>query len=550
MIKRVLFLNIVVIILLVSGFTFAGTVSLPQTGQTTKFAAGDDGDIQAGEAWPIPRFTDNGDGTVTDNLTGLMWLKNANCIATSYPGFDTDGTTGDGAVTWQHALDFVAGINNGTYLNCGAGHTDWRLPNINELESLFNASGGGTSAWLNYFQGINNVQNYYYWSSTTRAGTPDAAWVFEMWLDFLGFIGKTNPVFAWPVRGTTAPPAQLWRTGQTTTYSTGDDGDLQKGVAWPSPRFTVNGDCVTDNLTGLTRPKVPNGGGIWQAALDYANGLSLCGYTDWRLPNRKELRSLINYGQYSTDVWLNSQGFDNVFGGYHWSSTTMADSVARAWIVDMYGGYTGGNSKTFSSGVWPVRIESTSSYFDTVQKTYIGYYQRPADPGGLIYWAGRLDSSGGNLTDIIEAFANSAESQALYGTINSSNISTVVNGIYNALFGRDAETEGLNWYINGFNSGQYTPATIMLNVLYGAQNEDLQSVNNKLTAANLFTRTIDPELDGSNFQVTYAGNGDVIAARNFLNFVTWNPVTVPTQDETTLYMQTNIANPGDPILNP
>jgi len=189
-------------------------------------------------------------------------------------------------------------------------------------------------------------------------------------------------------------------------------------------------------------------------------------------------------------------------------------------------------------------------YFDTVQKTYIGYYQRPADPGGLIYWEERLDATGGNLTEIIEAFANSAESQALYGTINSSNISTVVNSIYNTLFGRDAEIEGLNWYVNGFNSGQYTPATIMLNVLYGAQNEDLQSVNNKVTAANLFTRTIDPELDGNNFQVTYAGEGDAIAGRNFLASVTSDPTTVPTQYETTAYMKSNIADPGDPILNP
>jgi hypothetical protein len=201
---------------------------------------------------------------------------------------------------------------------------------------------------------------------------------------------------------------------------------------------------------------------------------------------------------------------------------------------------------SFQSNAYP----APPSYFDTVQKTYIGYYQRAADPGGLIYWAGRLDSSGGNLTDIIEAFANSAESQALYGTINSSNISTVVNGIYNALFGRNAEAEGLSYYENGFNSGQFTAATIMLNVLYGAQNEDLQSINNKLTAANLFTRTIDPELDGTDFQATYAGDSDAIAGRNFLNFVTWNSVTVPTQDETTLYMQNQIADPGDPILNP
>jgi hypothetical protein len=88
----------------------------------------------------------------------------------------------------------------------------------------------------------------------------------------------------------------------------------------------------------------------------------------------------------------------------------------------------------------------------------------------------------------------------------------------------------------------------MLNVLNGAQNEDLQSVNNKLTAANLFTRTIDPELDGSNFRVTYAGAGDVIAARGFLDSVTWNPVTIPTQAQTTAYIKANIADPGDAIF--
>ena len=198
---------------------------------------------------------------------------------------------------------------------------------------------------------------------------------------------------------------------------------------------------------------------------------------------------------------------------------------------------------SFQSNVYP----APSDYFDTVQKTYIGYYQRPADPTGLIYWAGRLNASGGNLTEIIEAFANSAESQALYGTINSSNISTVVNAIYKALFGRDAEAEGLNYYVNGFNSGQFTPATIMLNVLYGAQNEDLQSINNKLTAANLFTRIIDPELDGANPQATYSGNTDAQKARDFLSRVGWDPKTILTQDQVTLFIKTYIADPDDPI---
>src|SRR3990172_5700801 len=69
-----------------------GVISIPKTGQTTCYdsagnviactGTGQDGEIQAGVPWPSPRFMDNGDGTVTDNLTGLIWLKNANCFGT------------------------------------------------------------------------------------------------------------------------------------------------------------------------------------------------------------------------------------------------------------------------------------------------------------------------------------------------------------------------------------------------------------------------------------------------------------------------------------
>ena len=187
---------------------------------------------------------------------------------------------------------------------------------------------------------------------------------------------------------------------------------------------------------------------------------------------------------------------------------------------------------------------AASSYYDTVQRIYIGYYQRPADPAGLIYWAGRLDASGGSLAAIIESFANSAESQALYGTINSGNIPTVVNDLYKALFGRDAETAGRDYYVSGFNSGRFTVATIMLNVLYGVQNNDMQAVNNKVTAANLFSRMIDPELDGNNFQATYEGDGDAVAARHFLALYATS-VRVPTQTEITAYVLANIADRDD-----
>lgn len=68
---------------------------VPKTGQTEKYVDGGDGECQKGVALPNPRFTDNEDGTVTDNLTGLIWLKNANC---------------DGPKTWANALVFANGL--------------------------------------------------------------------------------------------------------------------------------------------------------------------------------------------------------------------------------------------------------------------------------------------------------------------------------------------------------------------------------------------------------------------------------------------------------
>jgi len=195
-----------------------GEALVGKTGQTTCYDTGgsviacantgQDGNIQAGVSSPNPRFADNSDGTVTDNLTGLMWLKNANCIQTDYPGFDADGTSGDGQVTWQHALDFTAGINAGTYPNCGAGYTDWRLPNVKELLSLihwgFNdpslPNTAGTGQWTSG-DPFTNVQPFVYWSSTTRSSTTEKAWFVHMSYGDVDSSSKSDAFYVWPVRG-------------------------------------------------------------------------------------------------------------------------------------------------------------------------------------------------------------------------------------------------------------------------------------------------------------------------------------------------------------
>jgi hypothetical protein len=171
---------------------------VPKTGQITLYATGDDGDNQRGVT-TSSRFTDQGDGTVLDNLTGLIWLKKANCIGTDNSTFDTDNTGGDGQVYWQTALDFVADLNT-TPVNCGVTQTDWRLPNLRELQSLIDYGQYGPA--LPTGHPFLDVQSDYYWSATTYASVTSYAWGVYLYRGGVGYDDKTTATgYVWPVRG-------------------------------------------------------------------------------------------------------------------------------------------------------------------------------------------------------------------------------------------------------------------------------------------------------------------------------------------------------------
>ena len=162
----------------------ASVAPVQKTGQTTSYAAGDDGALSTGITWPNPRFKDNGDGTLVDNLTGLIWLKNANC---------------DGTKSWQNPLTFVASIHDGVCgLNDSSVPGEWRLPNIRELHSLVNFGAADSAVYLNS-SGFVAVQSKY-WSSTTDANLANEAWDVNLSNGDIGGHGKVDPGYVLAVR--------------------------------------------------------------------------------------------------------------------------------------------------------------------------------------------------------------------------------------------------------------------------------------------------------------------------------------------------------------
>lgn len=130
---------------------------LPKTGQTTVYTTNDDGTYKKGYV-VNPRFVDNGNGTISDRATGLMWAKDG----------DGAGCNNGTAAEWSTSITACE--------NCTlAGYTDWRMPNINELMSIVDWS---TTSYINSTYFTNNKSSYY-WSSTSKPNDTSIAGMFS-----------------------------------------------------------------------------------------------------------------------------------------------------------------------------------------------------------------------------------------------------------------------------------------------------------------------------------------------------------------------------------
>ena len=176
-------------------YVFGGKALVEKTGQVTSYSntGGEDGDLQKGVAWPSKRFTDKGNGTVTDNLTKLIWLKNANAF---------------GLRTWEQALSDANTLASGSAgLTDGSKAGDWRLPNVTELQSLIDfaytnpalSSASGKSRWVSGDAFI-GVQSSAYWSSSTDSDNSTSAWGVGLYDGRVDGVNKADTFYVWPVR--------------------------------------------------------------------------------------------------------------------------------------------------------------------------------------------------------------------------------------------------------------------------------------------------------------------------------------------------------------
>ncbi len=329
----------------------AGAVEPQRTGQNTCYdldgtiidhdGTGQDGDLQAGLVWPDPRFADNGDGTITDNLTGLIWLKDGKCLE---------------PMTWQAASEMSRQQTVPGKFQC-VGITEpgscWSLPEVQELETLVNAEEIHGDRWLNV-HGFREIQPGPYWSATFG---PDSynAWSVNL---TSGEVVKSPMVDYHHVLLVHRPAVSVSPRAEESTEPEA------RPHSESGSRFVDNGDgTVTDNRTGLMWLKAADclANNDWSQSLEQVKRLNQQGiecrelsavFSDWALPNRHELRSLIDH---QTDLPALAE---NPFVGLqplYWTSTTVSVQPDMAFVIHFGTGELRMTSKKMSNFAWAVR---------------------------------------------------------------------------------------------------------------------------------------------------------------------------------------------------
>ncbi len=257
-----------------------------------------------------PSYTNNQDGTITDNITGLMWQQDMGEM-----------------VSWDSAIENASMISIG-------GYTDWRMPTLKELFSLIYYSGQcfGENAVTLF------IDDHYFnqpLGDTSIVGGREIDAQTWTATDYNG-ITMIDDDSAFGVN---------FIDGRVKAYPKVKDGSLllkyaryvRGNINYGINKFVDNQDgTVSDSATGLMWMQNDSGTHNWQEALNYSENLVFAGYNDWRLPNAKELQTIVDYskGQFYAAInenFFNITSITDPDGGnfypYFWTSTTLLDGT-------------------------------------------------------------------------------------------------------------------------------------------------------------------------------------------------------------------------------
>ncbi|MEI7491633.1 MAG: DUF1566 domain-containing protein [Bacteroidota bacterium] len=343
-------------------------------------------------------YTNNGNGTVTDNLTGLMWQQ-------------TEDRNGDGIINFYDKLKYYEAVDSAATCNTG-GYHDWRLPTIKELYSIamfFGAEPGPPpSNCIKYIDttyfsvGFGDVNSLAHGSLGTEriidgqivSSTLYVSTTFGMLETVFGFNFIDGRIKGYP-----------------TTYIVPECGTakhfyvlyVRGNTAYGANQFVNNGNgTITDNATGLMWMQNDNGTGVlWKDALSYAENFTYAGYSDWRLPDTKELQSIVDYtrspatsSSAAINPMFNCTQITNEGGAadypWYWSNTTFssqAQTIGASATYVCFGramGYFSGLGWTDIHGAGCQRSDPKPSSFAGYTHNGNGYYNPNAPQGDAV----------------------------------------------------------------------------------------------------------------------------------------------------------------------
>ncbi|MDH4451910.1 MAG: sulfatase-like hydrolase/transferase [Verrucomicrobiota bacterium] len=452
-------------------------VALPDTSQTGNFTGsagdGEDSDYTI----HAQAFTNNGNGTITDNVTGLMWQSVDN-----------------GESTWENAVANSASVTTG-------GHNDWRLPTPHELFCLFNHQVSNPALNTAFFPN-HPVGRAGYWWSSDLYGTSTT----NVWCTNEG--GGLGP----------KPKSETISAGGTLRYH----ARYVRGAKQTNGHNYVsnNNGTVTDLDTGLMWKQVPRTAVTWSAALADIEGLTDAGFSDWRMPNVKEMESLVDYTMTSFTSLTNIKPpahrllFPSATATSYWTSTTQNNDALAALVVE-FGLNSTSNPQRNAQGIISHEAKTSSYPVFAVRTAALTPTQIAVSQGVT------------TLTDGLSTVG--------YGSVN---VGTTLSKTFTITNNGSTALTGISLSIDGTHSSLFTVTTSPASsIAIGASSDFVVQFNASSAGAKsaaLHIASSDSSV-GAAFDIALTGTGNVPPPT--ISNITVNPISPASTDTVTITAQ-------------